>query len=168
MSINFINEHLAYAIIKKDAIDNGFSSNILNSFSEINLYILNNPVIIYPTKEQIAEFYKDHVDKPYYTNLEKSLSVCIPIVLQRWYAKGTAIEQLRYHVGTTDALNARPESIRGRWSGRLNGGEIAENAIHASDSFENLVREIKIIKPCDIIRYSTRGYMEYIAVNELP
>ena len=62
---------------------------------------------------------------------------CLALV----YAGPDAVEKIRRLLGPTDPSKAQPGSVR-----REFGSDIMVNAAHASDSVENALREIKIVK----------------------
>jgi nucleoside diphosphate kinase len=53
----------------------------------------------------------------------------------------SAVEKIRYLLGPTDPSQAQPGSVR-----REFGSDIMVNAAHASDSPENALRELKIVR----------------------
>jgi nucleoside diphosphate kinase len=56
------------------------------------------------------------------------------------YKGMSAVEKIRYLLGSTDPAKAEPGSVR-----REYGSDIMVNAAHASDSPENAIREIGIV-----------------------
>jgi hypothetical protein len=58
------------------------------------------------------------------------------------YAGKNAVEKIRTILGPTDPSKAQPGSVRKEY-----GSDIMVNAAHASDSPENALREIGILKP---------------------
>jgi nucleoside diphosphate kinase len=58
------------------------------------------------------------------------------------YAGKDAVNKIRNILGPTDPSKAQPGSVRKEY-----GSDIMVNAAHASDSAENAVREMGIIKP---------------------
>ena len=62
---------------------------------------------------------------------------CLALV----YKGMSAVEKIRYLLGPTDPEKAQPGSVR-----REFGSDIMVNAAHASDSPENAVREMRIIR----------------------
>jgi len=65
---------------------------------------------------------------------------CLALV----YEGENAVSKIRDILGTTDPTKARPGSVR-----REYGRDIMVNAAHASDSPENAVRELGIVRPQD-------------------
>jgi hypothetical protein len=58
------------------------------------------------------------------------------------YAGVDAVNKIRNILGPTDPSKAQPGSVR-----REFGQDIMVNAAHASDSVENAIREMQIVKP---------------------
>jgi hypothetical protein len=58
------------------------------------------------------------------------------------YKGANAVDRIRKILGPTDPSKADPGSVRKEY-----GQDIMINAAHASDSAENAVREMKIVKP---------------------
>jgi len=80
---------------------------------------------------------------------------CLALV----YAGDNAVEKIREVLGPTDPSKAAPGSVRKEF-----GTDIMVNAAHASDSPENALREIGIVKVADdTIR---RWYDKYFLINE--
>jgi hypothetical protein len=69
---------------------------------------------------------------------EPGTEKCIVLV----YEGSDAVRKIRDVLGPTDPSKAPPGSIR-----REFGSTIMTNAAHASDSVENAIREMKIVKP---------------------
>ncbi len=57
------------------------------------------------------------------------------------YKGMSAVQKIRYLLGATDPAKAEPGSVR-----REFGSDVMKNAAHASDSPENAIREINIVK----------------------
>jgi nucleoside-diphosphate kinase len=90
--------------------------------------------------ELAAQFYAEHVGKPFYPRLSEFMKSgrTVAVVLHR----NNAVELLRKLVGNTDYEKANPGTIR-----YLYGETITRNAVHASDSNESADREIHLIFP---------------------
>ena len=61
------------SIIKPDAVERNLSNEIVNLLKKNNLKILQNKKI-HITKEEAADFYKEHQSKPFYDSLCNYLS----------------------------------------------------------------------------------------------
>jgi nucleoside-diphosphate kinase len=85
--------------------------------------------------EDARRFYEVHRERPFYDSLVAFMTSgpCVTLVLER----EDAVAKLREVIGATDPAKAEEGTIR-----RLYAESVERNAIHASDSPENAVREI--------------------------
>jgi nucleoside-diphosphate kinase len=79
------------------------------------------------SKQAAQEFYKVHVERPFYESLTTYMSSgpVVPMLLER----DEAVQCLRELMGATDPQQAAPGTIR-----RDYGENIERNAIHGSDA----------------------------------
>jgi nucleoside-diphosphate kinase len=96
--------------------------------------------MVHLTEKQAQEFYAVHRERPFYGSLVKFMTsgVAIPLVLQR----EKAVPALREAIGATDPAEAAEGTVRA-----LFAESKERNAIHASDSDENAIREIAFFFP---------------------
>ncbi|MEW2545253.1 nucleoside-diphosphate kinase [Streptomyces sp. NPDC047002] len=91
-------------------------------------------------RETLEQHYGEHQGKPFYEPLvafmESGPVVALVVEGER------VIEGVRGLAGPTDPIAAPPGSIRGDF-----GTIVRENLIHASDSAESAIRELKIFFP---------------------
>jgi nucleoside-diphosphate kinase len=122
------------AIIKPDAVSSGNAGKII-AHLEQNGFKLRALRMVHFTQKQAAEFYAVHRERPFYASLVRFMTSgpAIPIVLE---AAG-AVKKLREVIGATDPAEAAEGTVR-----KLYAESKERNAIHASDSDENAVREI--------------------------
>jgi nucleoside-diphosphate kinase len=122
------------AIIKPDAVKNGNAGKII-AHLEQNGFKLRALRMLHFTQKQAEEFYAVHKERPFYGSLVKFMTSgpAVPIVLE---ATG-AVKKLREVIGATDPAEAAAGTVR-----KLYAESKERNAIHASDSDENAVREI--------------------------
>ena len=123
-----------FAIIKPDAVRNGYSGKIIDRIINSNFKILGLK-LIRMTKSQAEGFYEIHKDKPFFSELTEFMSSgkCVVIALQ----KEDAVNKWRELIGATDPAEADEGTIRKDYASSL-----GENAVHGADSNENAVREI--------------------------
>ena len=122
------------SIIKPDAVERNLIDDIKSIFIKNNL-IIKDDKKIHITKEEAAEFYKEHQSKPFYDDLCSYLSSG-PIVVM--ILEGTnAVLSNRKLMGATDPKNAEENTIR-----KIYGVSIDKNSVHGSDSIENAKKEI--------------------------
>lgn len=120
-------------IIKPDAFNAGKAGKII-AHLEAAGFIVRASRVLHMTKAQAGEFYAVHKGRPFYDELVSFMTSgrCMPLVLQR----ENAVAELRRVIGATDPAEAAPGTVR-----KLYAESKGRNAIHASDSDENAVRE---------------------------
>ena len=122
------------SIVKPDAVERNLENRIKSFFKEKNLKILISKKV-HITKEEAAEFYKEHQTKPFYNNLCNYLSSG-PIIVMVLEGEG-AVFKNRQIMGATDPLKAEKGTLR-----KIYGLSIDKNSVHGSDSVENAKIEI--------------------------
>ena len=125
---------LTLAIIKPDAIASGKTGAILAHLQQAG-FVPRAARLVRLTRPQAGAFYEVHRGRPFYPELVEFMTSgpCLPIALER----DDAVSQLRSVIGATDPAEAAPGTIR-----KLFAESKGKNAIHASDSPENAVREV--------------------------
>ena len=125
---------LTLAIIKPDAVAGNKAGKIIALLEEKGFRVRALRMMKF-TDEQAREFYAVHKERPFYGSLVKFMTsgVAIPMVLQR----DKAVASLREAIGATDPAEAADGTVR-----KLYAESKERNAIHASDSDENALREI--------------------------
>jgi nucleoside-diphosphate kinase len=123
-----------FAIIKPDAVKNGFTGKIVDRIIKSDFKILGLK-LIRMTKSQAEGFYEIHSDKPFFSELTEFMSSgkCVVIALK----KDDAVNQWRKLIGATNPSEADEGTIRKDYASSL-----GENAVHGADSDENAAREI--------------------------
>lgn len=124
-------------IIKPDAFQRKLTGIILSRFENKGFLIKELKSYNF-TKEKAEEFYSDHKNKPFFSELvsfisSSTVAVCI---LEGEHA----INIVRQMIGSTRSFEAHPGTIRGDY-----GLGITNNIIHASDSYESFIKESKVI-----------------------
>jgi len=124
-----------FSIIKPDAFNSGKAGKIL-AHLEAQGFVLKAARVMQLSKAQAEEFYAVHRGRPFYDELVAFMSSarCMPFVLQ----KANAVAALRDAIGATDPAEAAAGTVR-----KLYAESKGKNAIHASDSDENAVREAR-------------------------
>ena len=122
-----------FSIIKPDAFNTGKAGKIV-AHLEAQGFTLMAARVMRLTKQQAEEFYAVHRGRPFYNELVEFMSsaACLPFVL----SKANAVSALRDAIGATDPAEAAAGTVR-----QLFAESKGKNAIHASDSDENAVRE---------------------------
>jgi nucleoside-diphosphate kinase len=123
------------AIIKPDAFAAGKAGSIIAHLEKAG-FTIRAARVIHLTQAQAGEFYAVHRERPFYPSLTTFMTSgpCMPLLLQR----SDAVSELRRVIGATDPAEAAPGTVR-----KLFAESKERNAIHASDSDENALREVR-------------------------
>ena len=122
------------AIIKPDAVGNGYAGEIINKIIQAGFKIKAMKMTRL-TRSSAEGFYAIHKERPFFGELVDYMTSgpCIPIALE----KDNAVEDYRKLIGATDPAKADEGTIR-----KLYAKDIQFNAVHGSDSDENAAIEI--------------------------
>ena len=122
-------------IIKPDAFGSGKAGKII-AHLEAGGFKVVAARVLHMTEAQAGAFYEVHKERPFYGSLVKFMTSgpCMPMVLE----KADAVLGLRDAIGATDPAEAAAGTVR-----KLFAESKERNAIHASDSDENAVREAR-------------------------
>ncbi|HKC47866.1 MAG TPA: nucleoside-diphosphate kinase [Gemmatimonadales bacterium] len=125
---------LTLAIIKPDAVAAATAGKILAHLEAQGFRVRAARMVRLGTAQAEA-FYAVHKERPFFRPLVAFMTSgpCIPLALE----KPDAVAALREAIGATDPAEAKPGTIR-----KLYAQSKEKNAIHASDSPENAVREV--------------------------
>lgn len=120
-------------IIKPDAFGSGKAGRIIAHLEGAGFKVVAARVM-HLTTAQAQEFYAVHRERPFFNSLVGFMTggKCMPMVLER----ADAVAELRRVIGATDPAQAEDGTVR-----KLYAESKERNAIHASDSDENAVRE---------------------------
>jgi nucleoside-diphosphate kinase len=120
-------------IIKPDAFGAGKAGRIIAHLEQAGFTIAAARVL-HLTQAEAGEFYAVHRERPFYKSLVTFMTsgACMPMVLRR----DDAVAELRRVIGATDPAEAAAGTVR-----KLFAESKERNAIHASDSDENALRE---------------------------
>ena len=120
-------------IIKPDAFGAGKAGKIIAHLEAQGFKILASRVM-HLSQAQAGEFYAVHRERPFYGSLVSFMTSgpCMPMVLE----KTDAVAALRTAIGATDPAQADAGTVR-----KLYAESKERNAIHASDSDDNAIRE---------------------------
>ena len=130
---------LTLAIIKPDAVAAGNAGNVLAHLEKQGFQVRAARMVRLSTPQAEA-FYAVHKDRPFFRSLVTFMTSgpCVPLALEG----EAAVTHLRDVIGATDPAEAKPGTIR-----KLFAQSKEKNAIHASDSAENAVREVGFFFP---------------------
>ncbi|HUG80260.1 MAG TPA: nucleoside-diphosphate kinase [Bryobacterales bacterium] len=123
-----------FTIIKPDATAAGHVGEIITELERAGFRILALKKL-HLTRAQAEGFYAVHSHRPFFESLVTFMTEgeIVPIALER----DNAITALRDLMGPTNASEAPPETIRGKF-----GTSIERNAIHGSDAPETAAVEL--------------------------
>ena len=123
-----------FAMIKPDAVRNGYMGKILDRIIEADFKILGAK-LIRMTKAQAEGFYAIHRERPFFQELTTFMSSGKAMVLA--LEKENAVSAWRDTIGATNPAEAADGTIRKDFATSL-----GENAVHGADSDENAAIEI--------------------------
>ena len=123
-----------FAIIKPDAVKNGYTGKIYDRILKADFKILCAK-LLRMTIGQAEGFYAVHKDRPFFNELTEFMSsgACMVLALE----KDDAVNQWRKTIGATNPDDADVGTIRKDFA-----TNVQENAVHGSDSNENAEKEI--------------------------
>ena len=122
-------------LIKPNAIQRGIMGDIITRFERKGLRVVGLKMM-FLDDEILKEHYAHLVERPFYPYLKASMQVG-PVVAC-CLEGAEVVDTVRLMVGATNSRKALPGTIRGDFS--MSGGQ---NVVHASDSPENALIEIK-------------------------
>jgi nucleoside-diphosphate kinase len=122
------------SIIKPDAVAKNVIGEIYTRFEMAGLQIVAARMM-HLTREQAAEFYAVHKERPFYGELIDYMTSG-PIMVQVLEGEN-AIAKNREVMGATNPEEAAPGTIRADFA-----NDITENAVHGSDAPETAATEI--------------------------
>lgn len=128
-----MNTRFTFCMIKPDSFKKDCVSDILHEILKAGFKIRGIKITML-TKGKAEQFYDIHQGKEFFDRLTTFISSgpVMAMVLER----ANAVETLRELIGKTDPAQATEGTIR-----KLYATNTTQNAIHASDSYENAERE---------------------------
>ena len=126
-----------FAMIKPHAYDH---KKEIEKLFEREGFVIRSAEVRSFDKEKARKHYEEHLDKPFYKNVEKMIlegPVSMYVLVRE-----DAISSLRELCGNTDPAKAGHGTIR-----KMYGKDICYNAIHASDSEKSAKKEILLHFP---------------------
>ena len=127
--------NITLTIIKPDAFGASKAGLIIAHLEKVGFRVRAARVMRL-SEAQAKEFYAIHRERPFYGSLVRFMTsgTCMPMVLE----KPDAVAALRKAIGATDPREAEEGTVR-----KLYAESKERNAIHASDSDENAIREAR-------------------------
>lgn len=120
-------------MIKPDAVENGYVGAILEKITSAGFKIVAMKYTQL-SRRDAGEFYAVHKSRPFFGELVDFMTrgPIVAAILE----KDNAVEDFRALIGATNPADAAEGTIR-----KLYASNIAENAVHGSDSDENAALE---------------------------
>lgn len=125
---------LTLAIIKPDAVKRGLAGKIV-AHLEAAGFAVRAARLVTLSNPQAEAFYEVHRERPFYRSLVTFMTSGPGLALA--LERDDAVTRLREVIGATDPAEAKPGTVR-----KLYAESKGRNAIHASDSPENAIREV--------------------------
>lgn len=125
---------MTFAIIKPNAIKNGHIGEIISAI-EREGWRIHALRMVHLSKELIRGFYIEHVEKPFFPELE-TFMLEGPVVLMAIEGPNV-IARWREIMGATDPTKAAVGTLRRKY-----GEDMTRNAVHGSDAPATAEREV--------------------------
>jgi nucleoside-diphosphate kinase len=127
--------NITLAIVKPDAFGTSKAGRIIAHLEDAGFRV-RAARVMHLTEAQAGDFYAVHQARPFYRSLVAFMTSgpCMPVLLEH----PDAVSTLRRTIGATDPAEAEPGTVR-----KLYAESKERNAIHASDSDENALREAR-------------------------
>ena len=134
------------AIIKPDAVGNGYTGKIIDRIISAGFKI-RAARLMHLSREQTESFYAIHRGRPFYNDLVDFMTSgpCMPMVLEH----EDAVNAFRELIGATNPAEATDGTIRKDFA-----ESVQNNAVHGSDSDENAQKEIAFFYSTDQILHN--------------
>ena len=134
------------AIIKPDAVDNGYTGKIIDRIISAGFKI-RAVRLMHLSREQAESFYAVHRGRPFYNDLVDFMpsGPCMPMVLEH----EDAVNAFRELIGATNPAKANEGTNRKDFA-----ESVQNNAVHGSDSDKTAQKEIAFF-------YSTEQILHY-------
>ena len=131
------------AIIKPDAVDNGYTGKIIDRIISAGFKI-RAVRLMHLSREQAESFYAVHRGRPFYNDLVDFMTSgpCMPMVLDH----EDAVNAFRELIGATNPAKANEGTIRKDFA-----ESVQNNAVHGSDSDKTAQKEIAFFYSTDQI-----------------
>lgn len=134
-----MNTNRTLILIKPDAVRKNAIGAILKVFEDQG-FSIRMLRMLRLSKDEAREFYSIHSSKPFFDELVDFITSGPIVAAVIEGNSNDVIVRVRGIIGATDPRKAEEGTIR-----YIYGSSITENAIHASDSLESFLREVKVI-----------------------
>lgn len=146
-------------ILKPCTLQRGLIGEITSRFERKGLRLAGMKMI-WLTDEILSEHYAHLKEKPFFQRIKDAMSVC-PVIVCCWDGVD-AVHVVRQLTGATNGRVAQTGTIRGDYS-----MSVQENIVHASDSPETAVIELKrFFRDDEIYDYEMNNLLAIYANDE--
>ena len=147
-------------ILKPCTIQRGLIGEVISRFEKKGL-ILAGMKMIWLSDEILSEHYAHLKERPFFQRVKDAMNTC-PVIVCCWEGLD-AVNVVRTITGVTNGRNALPGTIRGDYS-----MSVQENIVHASDSLETAVSELKrFFKEEELFAYKSSSFPNLYANEEV-
>ena len=129
-------QETTFVMIKPNVMKKQKSGAIIQRFEEEGLQLVGMKLLQISVKK-CEEFYQEHSERPFFSELVKFIS-SHPVVVLALFGEN-AILKVREIIGDTNPEKATVGSLRAQY-----GDSIGENAVHGSDSPKSAKRELAL------------------------
>ncbi len=136
--------NITFAMVKPGAMSRNLLGNIISVILD-NGFTIKGLKLTKMSLELATQFYAVHRGLPFFEPLIEFMTSgpVVAMVLE----KENAVAEFRHLIGSTDPDKAEPGTIR-----RMYAKSTRENAVHGSDSIENVYREMAFFfTPQDLV-----------------
>jgi len=143
-----MSEHVnkTFVALKPDTVKRGLTGEIIATIEDTGMKIMGMKMV-QATDQLLEQHYEEHVDKPFYDGLAEYMKdgPIVALVVEGVHA----VDNMRKIIGDTDASEAQPATIRGRYAHMSmdhadDAGNLYRNIIHASATEEEAEKEVGI------------------------
>lgn len=147
-------------LVKPDGIQRGLVGVVTQRFEQKGLKLIGIKMMTLD-EALLREHYAHIASKPFYASVEKFMK-STPVIAMCWEGI-EAVETVRLLAGITKARAAAPGTVRGDFA-----MSVACNVIHASDSYDTAIKEVKrFFKPDELFEYDKTEYLHVYLEDEL-
>jgi len=147
-------------ILKPSSVQRGLIGKVISRFEDKGLRLAGMKMVLLDDAI-LSEHYAHLKDRPFFQRVKDSMMSC-PVIIQCWEGIDAA-KVVRALIGKTNGRDAQAGTIRGDYS-----ISSQENIVHASDSAESALIELKrFFKDEDIYEYKLNSLPNLYASDEL-
>lgn len=147
-------------LVKPDGVQRGLIGEVIKRFEMKGLKLIGLKMMSL-SEALLREHYAHIANQPFYKGVEKFMKAS-PVIAMCWEGL-EAVETVRLLAGVTKARKAAPGTIRGDLA-----MSVACNVIHASDSYDTALKEVKrFFKADELYEYDKTEFMHVYLQDEI-